>query len=111
MGTIYLGQESGGLRFWPGELGEGDRLRIAFAAPMFAGGAAHAGWEIFVSDERRRRVATVLRGPVRRSAGVMCVEWDGRDDLGERVNAGTYRVEVVHLGGGFRLERTLRIIG
>jgi flagellar hook assembly protein FlgD len=46
---------------------------------------------VFVVDAAGRRVRALFQGP--RAAGATDVVWDGRDDAGRRVAAGTYFVQ------------------
>lgn len=107
MGDVVLSTPVPALQAWPDVLRDGDLLRIAFRAPRFSGATDGHAYEIQVLDERRRRVATVARGPLRPSGGVVCVEWDGCDDVGRRVDAGAYRLLVTRPPSTFALERTI----
>ena len=60
-------------------------------------------------DQRRRVVATVARGVLRPAGGVVCTEWDGRDERGELAPPGRYLLRVVKPSSTFTLERTVFI--
>jgi len=97
-----------GIELWPSTLRAGDRMHIAFRAPRIVGMMKLPTYEVTVLDPRRRRVATLLRGPARASAGGVCIDWDGRDDFGRTVTAGAYRLRVEGRPG-LLLERTLHV--
>jgi flagellar hook assembly protein FlgD len=94
---------------WPEVLRAGERILVAFRAARVAGMMRVPSYEVTVFDSRRRRVATLLRGRARPSAGVVCVDWDGRDDRGALVPPGAYQLRVEGPGSSPRLERTLLV--
>lgn len=99
------------IEVWPREPRIGDRIHVAFRAPPHVGAASRRRYEVTVLDHRRRRVATLLRGPGFVMRGVICVEWDGTDDRGAQVAPGGYQLRVEGRGPSLILERTLRIEG
>ena len=99
------------LQLWPSLLRLGDRIHVAFRAARLVGSMSAPRYQVSVLDARRQRVATLLHGFARPTAGVVCVEWDGRDDGGDYVPPGVYRVHVAGLGFPLRLEQVLHIIG
>ena len=56
-----------------------------------------------------RPVATIVRGPLRPVGGVVCIEWNGRDEAGAELPAGRYHLRVTRPGSTFLLERKLHI--
>jgi len=109
MGDLELKTGGSSLQLWPETLRTGDRLHIAFLAPVFTGGLPRQEFEVTVLDQRRRRVATVVRGVLRPAGGVVCTEWDGRDERGEPAPPGRYLLRVVKPNSTFTLERTVFI--
>jgi len=107
MAELELDPRTSGLELWPTSLRSGDRIHIAFRATRVVGAMSVPRYEVSVLDSRRRRVATLLRGRVRPAAGVICVDWDGRDDRGIMVTSGAYTLRVERAGTEFRLERML----
>src|SRR5262245_2471710 len=107
MTRLFLDVDGSGIELWPSQLRIGDRILIAFRASRVVGAMSAPRYEVMVLDFRRRRLATLLRGPARPSGGVVCVEWDGRDDHGRPVPAGPYQALVARVGTHVRLERTL----
>jgi hypothetical protein len=70
---------------WPNPFAP--QTTVSFALP-------HAGpAELAVYDVSGRRVATLAEG--RREAGSHVVSWDGRDDAGREVAAGTYFMRLI----------------
>ena len=109
MAELLLEQTRPRLELWPSALRAGERVHIAFRAARVIGSMSVPRYEVTVLDARRRRVATLLHGPARPVGGVVCVEWDGRDDRGRRVPPGSYQLRVEGVGFRLRLERTLLI--
>ena len=107
MTGLVLDIDRCGIELWPSELRIGDRIVIAFRASRVVGAMNAPRYEVAILDSRRRRLATLLRGSARPSAGVVCVEWDGRDDYGRLVATGPYQALVTTAGSRVRLERTL----
>ncbi len=67
MAEVYLEDASPGLELWPSVLRAGERMHIAFRAARVVGTMSVPRYEVAVFDSRRRRVATLLRGPARPS--------------------------------------------
>jgi hypothetical protein len=109
MPELYLDHRGSGLELWPNVLRAGDRVHVAFRAARVVGAMSIPRYEVTVLDSRRRRVATLLLGSARPVSGVVCVEWDGRDDRGQFVPAGAYQLRVEGLRCSLRLERTLLV--
>jgi len=101
-------QQGLGIEVWPREPRIGERMLVAFRAAKVFGAMSVPRYEVMVLDERRRRVATLMRGQARPSGGVVCVDWDGRDDGGVMIRAGVYRLRVEGIGTSLVLERTMR---
>jgi len=99
------------LQLWPSLLRLGERVHVAFRAARIIGSMNAPRYDVSVLDARRQRVATLLRGTARPTAGVVCIEWDGRDDGGALVPMGAYRVHVAGVGFPLRLEQVLHVIG
>ena len=94
----------------PTVLRAGDRVQVAFRASRVDGAMRLPRYEVTVVDARRRRIATLLRGHARPAGGVICVDWDGRDDRGAAVPSGDYRLRVQRIGGTLRIEHTLTVV-
>lgn len=109
MGNVELKSGGSALQLWPDTMRTGDRLHIAFLAPLFAGGPLRQEFEVTVLDQRRRVVATIARGVLRPAGGVVCTEWDGRDVRGDLAPPGRYLLRVVKPNSTFTLERTVFI--
>ena len=106
--TFEIGGTS--LQTWPDPARAGDRVHIAFLAPMLAG-ASREGYEVAVFDHRRHRVARIAPGALRREGAVLCAEWDGRDLHGAQVRPGRYQLRVTKPASTFLLEKTLHLEG
>jgi hypothetical protein len=109
MAELYLENAGSGLDIRPPVLRHGDRVHVAFRALRVPGGMSLPRYDVAVFDARRRRVATLLRDPVRPAGGVVCIEWDGRDDRGVILPPGAYQLRVEGVGNPLRLERTLLV--
>ncbi len=111
MAETYLDydRDGAGIELWPEALRSGDRIHVAFRAARVVGAMSVPHYEVTVLDARCRRVATLLRGRARPAGGVICVDWDGRDDGGAWVPPGLYRLRVESVGSGLRLERTIYV--
>lgn len=109
MGKLAFDAEGASLQIWPDTMRSGDRIAIAFLAAVLRGAAARDAYEVTLHDHRRRRVATIARGPLRPTGGVVCIEWDGRSELGAEVRPGRYLLRVTRPASTFLLERTLYI--
>jgi hypothetical protein len=111
MGILDLSPSRTDLQIHPDVLHAGDRLRIAFVAPALPAGPREAVYEVTVSDDRRRHVATVVSGRLRPAGGVLVAEWDGCDERGHRVPPGAYRLRVARPGSPFWRECSLHVAG
>lgn len=109
MTEIQLAVPSPDVEIWPSILRAGERVVIAIRATRVVGTMSLPVYRITVLDAQRRHVATLLHGRARPTAGVVCVEWDGRADGGGTVPPGEYRLRVERLGTPAWLERTLRV--
>jgi hypothetical protein len=109
MGKLTFTSGGTSLQTWPDTMRAGDRLHIAFLAPLLAGAPPRDEFEVTVYDHRRRRVATVARGALRPAGGVVCIEWDGCDDRGTPLPPGRYQLRVLKPASTFLLERTIHI--
>lgn len=76
--------------------------RIAFSLPE----PGQTRIELF--DARGRRVRLLAEGP--RAAGEHAVAWDGTDDAGRRLAAGTYLVRLSWRGNGASFERSAKAV-
>ena len=108
---VQVENEGMELQLWPSLLRLGDCIHVAFRAARVVGTMNPPRYDVSILDSRRRRIATLLRGHARPTAGVVCVEWDGRDESGVYVPSGAYRVQVVGLGFLLRLEQVVHVIG
>ena len=108
---LYLDDAAAGITLDPAVLRAGDYINVAFRAARVAGATSLPRYDVAVFDARRRRVATLLRGRARAAAGVVCVDWNGRDDTGALVPPGAYQLRVESAGSSLRLERTLLVDG
>src|SRR5262245_49069318 len=107
---LVLESPSAGIEVWPRVLRSTERVVIAFRAARVVGAMSLPRYRVTVLNERRRHIATLLRGPARPSQGVVCVEWDGRDEWGAQVPSGTYRIRVAGAPpSSLLLERTLPV--
>ena len=107
--TDTLLDTASSVEIWPPILRPGERIHVAIRATRGVGTMSLPVYRISIVDPRRRRVATLLHGRSRPIQGVVCVEWDGRDDEGRSVPPGDYRLRVERLGSPSWLERPLRI--
>ena len=110
MGQTQIQDEGVELQLWPSLLRLGGRIHVAFRAARIEGSLSAPRYDVSVLDAQRKRVATLLQGPARPTAGVVCVEWDGRDDGDAHVPPGVYRVHVAGIGFPLRLEQVLHIV-
>ena len=111
MGHLYLDTPPPTLDVRPAILRPGDVVRVAFRVLRIPGALALPRFDVSVFDRRPSRVATLLREPVRPTGGVVCLDWDGRDDRGCLLEPGRYQLRVKGLGNPLLLERTLTIEG
>lgn len=109
MANLLLGIHGSGLDIRPRVVRPGDRVHVAFRAHRIPGGTTVPRYDVSVLDALRRRVATLLREPVRPSGGVVCLDWDGRDDHGFLLPPGQYQLRVQGVGNPLELERTLLV--
>ena len=107
MTETYLESRNAGLELWPSVLRVGNLVRVTFRVARMAGATSPPWYRVTVLDSRRRLVATLLNGDARPVAGVVCVDWDGRDYRGVRVPSGAYRLCIEGLGRTLHLERTV----
>jgi hypothetical protein len=98
-----------GLDIRPRVFRPGDCIHVAFHAPRVPGMMSVPRFDVTVLDAWRRCVATLLREPVRPAGGVVCLDWDGRDDQGMPLPPGYYQMRVRGIGNPLQLERTLMI--
>ena len=109
MADLFLGEPVSAFEPRPSVMRAGDRVQVAFHAMRIHGAMRLPQYEVMILDSRRRRVATLLRGAARPAGGVICVDWDGRDDTGGIVPAGAYQLRVQGIDGSRPLERTLTV--
>src|SRR5262245_14827991 len=112
MAETYLERDSApgaGIELWPHSLRAGDRIHVAFRAARVVGAMSMPRYEVSVLDSGRRRVATLLRGRARPAGGVVCLDWDGRDDRGVLLSPGRYWLRVTIVDSPATLERTLYV--
>ena len=109
MGKLAFTSGGTSIQTWPESIRRGESLHVAFLAPMPHGADPRAEFEVTVHDHRRRTVATLARGALRPVGGVVCIEWNGRDDGGAELPAGRYHLRVTRPSSTFLLERTLHI--
>ncbi len=109
MGKLVFSPGGASLQTWPETIRRGETLHVAFLAPVLTGSTRRDEFEVTLHDHRRRAVATIARGSLRPVGGVVCVEWNGRDDRGAEVSAGRYHLRVMRPHSTFLLERTLHI--
>ncbi|MHB8077794.1 MAG: FlgD immunoglobulin-like domain containing protein [Candidatus Krumholzibacteriia bacterium] len=64
--------------------------------------------QLALYDPRGRRVRVVAEGP--REAGDYATTWNGDDDHGRRVAAGTYLLRLTWRGAAGRAERTTKVV-
>lgn len=109
MGKLAFTSGGTSIQTWPETIRRGESLHVAFLVPVRIGSAAPGEFEVTLHDHRRRAVATIARGPLHPVGGVVCVEWNGRDDRGAELPAGRYRLRVTRPRSTFLLECTLHI--
>jgi len=109
MAELFLLGASPALVIRPRVVRIGDRVLVAFRVPRISGAMRVPRFLVTVHDAWRRRVATLLREPVRPERGVVCVDWDGRGDHGPHLPPGSYQLRVEGMGNPLRLEQTLII--
>jgi hypothetical protein len=109
MADLYLQGAPIELDIRPRVVRSGDRIHVAFRAPRIPGATSVPRYDVTVWDGWRRRVATLMREPVRPTGGVVCLDWDGRDDRGLLLSPGNYQLRVRGIGNPLQLERTLLI--
>jgi hypothetical protein len=106
-GGVAIPEAPTQLRVWPQPAGESGEVRIEFAAPGRNGEIA-GDLEVQVFDARGRFVTTLARGKPPTRAGVVRLQWDGRNHRNERAGPGIYFLRVRAPSVGF--ERTRRIV-
>lgn len=111
MANLHLNIDAPHLDIRPRVVRPGDNVYVAFRALRLPGTTRMPRYDVTVLDAWRRRVATLLREPVRPTGGVVCLEWDGRDDRGMLLMPGNYQLRVRGVGNPLQLERTLLIEG
>jgi hypothetical protein len=99
------------IQVWPSVLRGGDRVHIVFRAVRIVGSMSLPRYLVRVLDQRRHVVATLMRGSARPAGGVVCVEWDGRDDAGTPVPPGRYGIQVELPRPALPLQHSLRVEG
>jgi hypothetical protein len=109
MADLYPEGERPVLDIRPQVVRPGDRVHVAFRALRIPGTMNVPRYDVSVLDALRRRVATLMREPVRPTGGVVCLDWDGRDDHGHPLAPGNYQLRVRGVGNPLQLERTLLI--
>jgi hypothetical protein len=105
---LHFGARSG-LDIRPSVFRPGDLVQVAFRALRVPGTLSVPRYDVGVFNARRLRVATLLREAVRPTGGVVCLDWDGRDDRGLLLPPGSYQLRVEGVGNPLQLERTLQI--
>jgi flagellar basal-body rod modification protein FlgD len=79
--------------------------RLSFTVPSFA-----ASVEFTIKDTEGNVVATLVEENI--NPGTHTLEWDGKNDLGERVSPGHYAVEAVaHDSSGGAITADLTLVG
>ena len=106
---LYLVGAGSNLDIRPTVLRPGDLVQVAFRALREPGSLSLPRYDVSVFDRHRLRVATLLREAVRPTGGVVCLDWDGRDDRGLLLPPRSYQLRVEGVGNPLQLERTLRI--
>ena len=106
-GTITLPSPPAGLRVWPQPAGENGRVQLAFAAPRVGDGLA-GDLDVSIFDARGRRVAVLVHGRPQVEAGVVRLEWNGRDGEGHAAGPGLYFLRV--RAPSARFETTRRVV-
>ena len=109
LADLYLDGAQPVLDIRPRIVRAGDRVHVAFRVPRIPGIMSVPRFDVTVLDAWRRRVATLLREPVRPAGGVVRIDWDGRDDQGIHLRSGSYQLRVEGVGNSIQLERTLLI--
>jgi hypothetical protein len=109
MADLHLDGAGSILDVRPRVVRAGDRIHVAFRALRVPGAMSVPRYDVSVLDAWRRRVATLMREPVRPTGGVVCLDWDGRDDHGRPLSPGNYQLRVRGVGNPLQLERTLLI--
>ena len=109
MGNLFLMGARPNLDVRPSVVRPGDRIHVAFRPLREQGMMSVPRYDVSVFDSLRRRVATLLSEPARPTGGVVCLDWDGRDDHGILLPPGGYRLRVRGIGNPLQLERTLMI--
>jgi hypothetical protein len=111
MADLYLEAARPSLDIRPPVIRPGDRVQVAFRAVRTPGTMSVPRYDVAVFDAMRFRVATLLREPARPTGGVVCLDWDGRDDRGLTLPPGAYQLRVEGVGNPLQLERTVFIEG
>ena len=111
MGRIFLNSPIMGLRAWPSPVRRGQPLRVAFATPVGARDQSANQFDVAVFDARGRRIATLARGPVASSGGMVSLEWNGRGPDGTPASPGSYLLRAATPRTGFKVERAFVVAG